>query len=217
MGEKEINLSIEQVKAYIEEQKTIENGYANVVLEFNENGNINQCSCFHVDSGKNANTIPSTAVLQINEGYYIFEGISAPSSTPELGINAIEKLCTSGLCKWISSSFNSTEFNFSRFVKEILACDIHGGNLKFEKGDFLWEGQSFGKTTVVPTVLKRKDDKVILTINIRQRAGTLRTDVEKAFDEYRDQYQYKYKITEYLEPNESQSKLVTICHYGTDV
>lgn len=169
----------------------IENGYADVVLEFTESGNLNQCGSFAVDSGKDTNTIPSKAVLAVKDGHHVFEGISAHSSTPELGVNAIEKLCTSGLCN---------PFHFSRFINEVLACDIYGGKLRLEGEEECWEGQQLGKTTFAPTVLKQKNDKVFLTINIRPNANVKRKEIEKTFDQLRSSYHYDYRITEYLEP-----------------
>jgi succinyl-diaminopimelate desuccinylase len=69
----------------------IENGYADVVLEFDESENIDLFGEFDVHSGKSANTVPSKAVLSINGVRQVFEGVSAHSSTPEMGVNAIEK------------------------------------------------------------------------------------------------------------------------------
>jgi len=173
----------------------IENGYADVVLEFDESEALRHCSDFDVVSGKNANTIPSRAVLSINGATKVFEGVSAHSSSPELGINAIEKL--SGFLAEDPSV--CAEFNFSRFIHEILACDIYGGRLQFKREVEYWEGQLLGRTTVAPTVLKRAGDKVLLTVNIRQNAGLSRKDVEQAFDEYREKYHYRYQIGIYLE------------------
>lgn len=173
----------------------IENGYADVVLEFNESENINLCSDFSVDSGKSTNTIPSKAALMMNGEQQIFEGISAHSSTPELGMNAIEMLSASGTCNLPAG----IDFNFSRFINEILACDVYGGRLNFKGEEAYWEGQYLGRTTVAPTVLKRMGDQVLLTLNIRPNASLTRKDIENAFDEYREQYHYEYKITSYLD------------------
>lgn len=168
----------------------IENGYADVVLEFTEDGAMSQCGCFAVDSGKDTNTIPSKATLTVKDGHHEFEGISAHSSTPELGVNAIEKLCASGLCNDY----------FTRFINEVLAGDIYGGKLRPEGEEGCWEGQQLGRTTFAPTVLKQKGGKVLLTINIRQNASIKRKDIEKTFDQFRDCYHYDYRITQYLEP-----------------
>lgn len=167
----------------------IENGYADVVLEFDESETVSRCGGFAVISGKSANTIPSKAVMTVNGRQHAFEGVSAHSSAPELGVNAIESLCASDIC----------DFNFSRFINEILACDIYGGELNFKEEEKCWEGQPLGRTTVAPTVLKGSGEKVALTVNIRQNASLTRKDIEKAFDEYREKYHYEYKITTYLD------------------
>ncbi|MDD3170121.1 MAG: M20/M25/M40 family metallo-hydrolase [Eubacteriales bacterium] len=176
----------------------IENGYADLLLKFDESEQISQCDCFEVDSGRDANTIPSRAVLKVDDRQYECEGVSAHSAAPELGINAIVKLCVS--CRWNQGIGSGYDFNFSRFISEILAGDCHGGKLKIEGEEERWEGQELAKTTVAPTVLKRNGDKVLLNINIRQNANVKRADIEKVFDEYRKTYHYEYEIVEYLDP-----------------
>ncbi len=173
----------------------IENGYADVVLEFDESESMSRCVDFSADSGKSTNTIPSKAALELNGEQHVFEGISAHSSAPELGVNAIEVLCASGLC----NPGGDIDFHFSRFVNEILACDIYGGKLNFKGEEEYWEGQYLGKTTAAPTVLQKLGGKVLLTVNIRQNASLSRKDIENAFDEYREKYHYTYRIASYLD------------------
>ncbi len=173
----------------------IENGYADVVLEFDESETIELSGDFEVDSGKSTNTIPSKAVLTADGGRRVFEGVSAHSSTPELGVNAIPMLCASCGAR-----------NFSRFINEVLAGDDHGGKLDFVEGKSCREGQYPGRTTVAPTVLKKAGDKVLLTLNIRHSASLDRKAIEKAFDEYRDQYHYEYRIASYMDALEVNHK-----------
>lgn len=164
----------------------IENGYADVVLEFHEDRNISRWGDFDVKAGKSTNTIPSKAVLMMNGSRQVFEGLSVHSSTPELGVNAIEKLCSSAV-----------DFNFSRFLNEILACDIHGGKLDLNREDSCWEGQYLGKTTIAPTVLRKSGNTVILTLNIRHNVNLTKKDIKRAFDKYRETYHYEYRIPVY--------------------
>ena len=91
----------------------IENGYTDVVLEFDESESIDILGEFDVHSGKSANTVPSKAVLSMNGVKQIFEGVSVHSSTPEMGVNAIEKLCASTAVELPPGS----DFNFTRFVR----------------------------------------------------------------------------------------------------
>ena len=178
----------------------IENGYADVVLEFQEESNIALCGDFDVKAGKSTNTIPSKAVLIMNGERKVFDGVSVHSSTPELGANAIEKLCASGDCNPEAGAcgpLSGADFNFSRFINEILSCDIYGGKLNFNKEETCWEGQYLGKTTVAPTVLKRSGDKVVLTLNIRHNANLTIEDIKKAFKEYRETYRYEFNIPVY--------------------
>ncbi len=164
----------------------VENGYADVVMEFDEKSKILQWGDFDVKAGQSANTIPSRAVLIQNGRRQVFDGAAVHSSTPELGVNAIEKLCSSGI-----------DFNFSRFITEILACDIHGGKLDLNREDSCWEGQHLGRTTLAPTVLRKSGDTVILTLNIRHNANLTREDIKNAFDKYRKAYHYEYSIPVY--------------------
>ncbi len=173
----------------------IENGYADVVLEFDESENTGLFGEFDVHSGKSANTVPSKAVFSRNGERQVFEGVSAHSSTPEMGVNAIEKMCASV----VGNSQTGADFNFIRFISDILACDMYGGKLKFKTEEEYWEGQCLGRTTVAPTVLKHTEGKVFLTVNIRQNASLSRADIEKAFDEYSKEYHYRYRITTYLD------------------
>jgi succinyl-diaminopimelate desuccinylase len=173
----------------------IENGYTDMVLEFDESESAGLLGEFDVHSGKCANTIPSKAVFSINGMKQVFEGVSAHSSAPQMGVNAIEKLCASDAVDLPPGA----DFNFTRFVRDILACDMYGGKLKFKKEEEYWEGQYLGRTTAVPTVLKRAGGKVFLTVNIRQNAALTREDIEKAFDEYSEEYHYRYRITTFLD------------------
>jgi succinyl-diaminopimelate desuccinylase len=93
----------------------IENGYADVVLEFQEEANLSRCLDFDVKAGKSTNTVPSKAVLVLNGERKVFDGVSVHSSTPELGVNAIEKLCLSGVCNSKPADgrgFPGFDFNF---------------------------------------------------------------------------------------------------------
>lgn len=174
----------------------IENGYADVLLEFDESENIRLYGDFDVDSGKSANTIPSKAVLTLDGGQRVFEGVSAHSSVPEMGVNAIIKLCASCGAR-----------NFSGFINDVLASDLYGGKLHFEGEESHWEGQYLGRTTVAPTVLKKTGNKVLLTLNIRHNASLGRKDIEKAFDEYREKYHYEYRIVSYMDALKVSHKL----------
>jgi len=189
----------------------IENGYADMVLEFDESETIRRFGDFDLDSGKSTNTIPSKAVLTANDRQYVFEGVSAHSSVPEMGVNAIERLCASYGRGRTAAAGNpgapdtgcgpacGSGYNFAAFVNEILAGDYYGGKLNFKEEEYYWEGQYLGRTTVAPTVLKKVGDKVLLTVNIRHNASLGSRDIEKAFDEYSKKYHYKYRMTTYLD------------------
>jgi len=168
----------------------IENGYADVLLEFEEGESRRRYGDYEADAGRDPNTVPSKATMTLRGKDYTFQGISTHSSTPEEGVNAIEKLCESGL----------VDACFTRFINEVLEGDIYGGKLRMAAEELCWEGQALPKTTFAPTVLKQKGDTVTININIRQNAGVKREDIEKAFDQYRKTYRYNYKIMQFLNP-----------------
>jgi len=186
----------------------IENGYADVLLEFDESETIRRFGDFDLDAGKDSNTIPSKAVLTANGRQYVFEGVSAHSSVPEMGVNAIERLCASFGCGRTAAAGNTGApdaasgpgYNFAGFVNEILTGSYYGGRLNFKKEEYYWEGQYLGRTTVAPTVLKKDGEKVLMTVNIRHNASLDKADIEKAFDEYCEKYHYQHRITSYLDP-----------------
>ena len=166
----------------------IENGYIDIELSFDEGELIERHNHFNAYAGEDANTVPSKAVLEIDDRTAVYHGVSAHSSTPELGVNAIDKLCA------------DIDSHFARFVREILGGDANGGKLRFEGEADFWEEQPLERTTAVPTILRRRDDHVVLTVNIRQNANMVRRDIEKAFDAYKEQYHYQYKVVKYMEP-----------------
>lgn len=170
----------------------IEKGYADITLNFRESCNGKTSMISELKAGKDTNTIPSRAEIVYNGKLSVFEGVSAHSSTPEVGINAIEKLC---MCKIINLNFK-----FVRFMNEILGQDMYGGRLTFKGNEDYWGDQYVGKTTVVPTVLGIRDGKVQLTLNVRHSYGVTRENIHKAFEEFAKEYDYDIKMEEYMDP-----------------
>lgn len=173
----------------------MENGYTDVVLLFDEAESREELTEFDVYAGKSANTIPSRATLILDGVRQTFDGISAHSSTPELGDNAILKLCA-----------QETGFHFCRFINEILACDIYGDGLDLKGDESCWEGQNPGLTRVAPTILRKAGDKVLLNINIRQNPSLSKQDIEEAFHKFSGEYQYEFSIPVYQEAMRVNSK-----------
>lgn len=170
----------------------IEKGYADVIINFKENCVKDSWQITELIAGKDTNTIPSRAEIVLNGNQMIFEGVSTHSSTPELGINAIERLS--------SSILKDLDFKFIRFINEILSGDIYGGKLKFEGNKKYYNRNYVGETTIAPTVLSMKDGRVQLTINVRQSYGVSIESIQKAFHEFEKEYDYDFSIQGYLDP-----------------
>jgi len=166
-----------------------EKGYSDVKLVFTE-PEIDKI--IKLNSGGSPNSIPSKAVIQIEgEEELIFDGQASHSSAPESGDNAIEKMC--------KTLQDRKEFNFIRFVNDVLADDFYTKHLGIDEDveDIL--GSSSNISTAVPTVLILLDNAVLLNTNIRQRIGVTRDGIKKAFAKYAQEYGFSFFVSECLD------------------
>jgi|GEM_PF-278238 succinyl-diaminopimelate desuccinylase len=168
----------------------IEKGYADVELTFKEE---DENIPVFLMAGDSPNTIPSKAEITFpNEEKRVFNGISAHSSTPEEGDNAIEKLCTK-----IGKEKN---LNFVKFVNDFLNGDFNASKLHIDDGQEKYKGRYVGLSTAVPTMLRLTEDGVSMNINIRQKFGVSDEDILAAFSKQSKKYSYKYSVRESLAP-----------------
>ncbi len=163
----------------------IESGYADIILDFHESARSELTA---LQAGASMNTIPSNALIQFTgEPAIQFEGVSAHSSTPEFGKNAIEALCR-GLS-------HRQDLNFIRFIQTWLLDDTSGSRLGLNPQINDPAHIPGGKeTTCVPTVLKLTDNGVQLCINVRQKQGTRVEDLLSAFESHAQEFQYSVKM-----------------------
>ncbi|MDD2215364.1 MAG: M20/M25/M40 family metallo-hydrolase [Eubacteriales bacterium] len=167
----------------------IENGYADIELHFYKDKE----GISKLKGGLSPNTIPSKAEIRLEDGRsFIYHGISAHSSTPENGDNAIIKLC--------KNLSREVEFDFVRFVNHCLGQDYYVGKLAIDDGRDSFNGEYVGRTTVVPTVISSDYEGVKLIVNIRQKYGTSKQDIMNAFANIAEEYSYKAILKDYLEP-----------------
>ena len=168
-----------------------ENGYADVELEFVEPKREELVSLLCGDS---LNTIPSRAEIQFRgQKVMEFHGVSAHSSTPELGRNAIEILCR--------ELSDRHDFNFIGFITNYLLGDPVGSRLGLNPEDpILRPGLTVRKTICVPTVLNLTDSGVFLNINVRQRYGVNRQDILRQLERHAPEFGYSVKVLNYQEP-----------------
>jgi succinyl-diaminopimelate desuccinylase len=165
-----------------------ENGYADVLLTFPAPDGLER-----LKAGASPNTIPSLAEIK-REGreVKIFRGVSAHSSAPEKGDNAILKLCKA-------------------YADGVI--DNKNGDPPLRFCDFILDNITVTGTPVAPTILRKTGRGVELNLNIRQTPGVRREAIEGAFAAMRDRYGFTYEIAEYLEPmrtNPSQPFLKTM-------
>jgi succinyl-diaminopimelate desuccinylase len=156
-----------------------ESGYVDVVLTFPDTGTIETLS-----AGDSPNTIPSKALIRLTGGEdAVYDGRAAHSATPELGKNAILRLCRSfapiqslGFCRFITDRFTDEE----QFVVD--------------------RNLSKGKTTAAPTILRKTENGIELNINMRQAFGVTRERLEADYTKYGTDYGFTFKIIGYKDP-----------------
>lgn len=178
----------------------VEKGYADVVLRFSKyersrraKGLMEGEAVLFLQAGDSPNTIPSRAELQLVGGQkLIAHGISSHSSTPEAAVNAITKLCEE-VCK-------IGDFDFARFLVDYFSEESQTKKIGIDDGSDHWNNEFIGTTTAVPTVLSLDQKQVLVNVNVRQRAGTTKMDIEGAFSALEDEYAFSYEINEYLDP-----------------
>lgn len=173
-----------------------ENGYVDIELAFYSDGNK---GILAISAGESTNTIPSLATLTLEDGTRIVKhGVSAHSSIPEAGENAIIKL---GKALYAESG---TVYQFARFLHDYYGQNEDGRTLCPASAD-----ECACPTTVAPTVLRyvkqdlsRSDSfaHVSLNLNIRQRPGTALKDILHIFEPLAPKYGFQFEVIEYLEP-----------------
>jgi succinyl-diaminopimelate desuccinylase len=169
-----------------------ERGFAEIVLRFFRDGTR---GVRKLQGGDSPNTVPSKAEILLNDGRSILSsGVSAHSSLPNEGDNAIIKLCSQ------LEALGETEFDFVRFISKYLGNSGHAKDLHIDDGCEYVEDGFASITTVAPTVLTLADDGVVLTINIRHKYGTTRENILDAFTALAGEYGYEVSLPEYLDP-----------------
>ncbi len=175
-----------------------ENGYADLELVFYED---ERNRIQGIAGGESTNTIPSKATLNFENGQCITkQGISAHSSTPEFGENAIIKLC-----KELSEN-NENNFRFARFIADYFDKSEDGRTFEIDKLIVNIEGMPEARSTIVPTVLCYQEDKgngsqqVSLNLNVRHKFGITQKDLLEKFEALAQVYKFHLEMKEYLDP-----------------
>jgi acetylornithine deacetylase/succinyl-diaminopimelate desuccinylase-like protein len=131
-------------------------------------------------------------MLETKDGRRVIsQGESIHSSTPQGGDNALVKLCR---------CFDSPNLpDFVRFVQAYLSQEDYGASLAIDDGGDEWMGEILGRTTAVPTRATLEKDGVHLVVNVRQRVGTTRQQMEEAFQRLKKSYGFRFQVTNYMD------------------
>ena len=109
------------------------------------------------------------------------KGMSAHSSEPESGVNAIAHL--SELFKDVALE-NNSDGQLIKFVNQLIGLDIHGKQF----GDIAYEHEFMGPMSVAPTVIERNGNALTLAINARRPVGkdesVLKQQINSAINEW---------------------------------
>ena len=109
------------------------------------------------------------------------KGMSAHSSEPESGVNAIAHL--SELFKDVALE-NNSDGQLIKFVNQLIGLDLHGKQF----GDIAYKHDFMGPMTVAPTVIERSGNKLTLAINARRPVGksegVLKQQIETAVNQW---------------------------------
>jgi succinyl-diaminopimelate desuccinylase len=169
----------------------MENGYADIELEFTEPKREELVS---LSAGSSTNTIPSRAVIQFHgQPLLEFHGLSAHSSTPGLGENAINTLCRELSCR--------QDWNFLGFIGRYLLADDNGSKLGLNpQADNTKAGPAGRNSICVPTVLKLTERGVCLNVNVRHKYGITKQEVLQQFEDRAKEYGYTVKLFHYHPP-----------------
>lgn len=174
----------------------IEKGYADIELHFYE---PERTSLIALESGDSPNTIPSKATIQLKgKDPVSVDGVSAHSSLPWNGDNAIVKLC--------ENLGEEAPFNFAEFIRRFFT-EQTGSALEIDDGSEFTNGRYVGKTTATPTILKLTDTGVLLNINVRQKYPVECGDILDALSRYEKQYSFELTLKECLAPMMVDEKL----------
>lgn len=162
------------------------------ILEFKLTLPLDGSGLVNIEGGEASNVVPESArctYLDASGSKRTVEahGKSAHASTPEKGVNAIDRLMAALAAEGVQSPLVS-------FYSEHLLGDYYGGKL----GCGLEDAQS-GKLTVNAGLLRTEGDTVSLTLDIRNPVTFSREDVESPLRAACEQYGIACRCTDSLQ------------------
>lgn len=204
-----------------------EKGYADIRLDFPKTrGQGGDFELMALSGGKMVNMIPAAAqavirgepvmlencladylearpgaqiALEQGEGGLLVtaSGVSAHSSVPEKGVNAIA-LLGDFLCRLPLGKGGAA--NLPAFLSACCHEDFYGKAIGlYGKSEYL-NGEYIHRNVISPTLLETKADCFSVTLNLRTSPGTHREDIERAFAAFARQYGYSWEHLAYEAP-----------------
>ena len=116
------------------------------------------------------------------------KGMSAHSSEPESGVNAIAHL--SELFKDVALE-NNSDGQLIKFVNQLIGLDLHGKQF----GDIAYKHDFMGPMTVAPTVIERSGNKLTLAVNARRPVGKSEDVLKQQIETAVNQWQANNNVT----------------------
>lgn len=143
----------------------IEKGYIDQIMEFDVSDDVKDGSYLsELDIGTAVNVVPGEAKAVLSDGSEIkVTGKACHSSQPEMGVNSIhlmgEELSKAGLAEnKLLKLLNAVCDDFS---------DPYGEKLGLRSESDYYEGEFVHRNVLSPTILKAKDGKAELAVNVR--------------------------------------------------
>lgn len=116
------------------------------------------------------------------------KGVSAHSSEPESGVNAIAYLAE--IFKGLVLE-NNSDGQLINFVNQLIGLDIHGKQF----GDIAYKHDFMGPMTVAPTVIEREGNALTLSVNARRPMGKEELVLKQQIDSALAKWQATNNVT----------------------
>ena len=157
---------------------------ASLVLHNANNALVNQLKT----KAKQLNKVEFNFTEQNNAMVISVKGMSAHSSEPESGVNAIAHLAE--LFDGIALE-NNSDGQLIKFVNQLIGLDLHGKQF----GDIAYKHDFMGPMTVAPTVIERSGNKLTLAVNARRPVGKSEDVLKQQIETAVNQWQANNNVT----------------------
>ncbi|MCF6456098.1 dipeptidase [Pseudoalteromonas sp. MMG024] len=140
---------------------------------------------------QNINALKDVQVTLTTKGDSVVvsvKGESAHSSEPEAGHNAIAHLAE--VFKGIDLE-NNSDGQAIEFINQLIGLDLYGAQF----GDIAYRHDFMGQMTVAPTLLKRTENGIKLSVNLRRPVGKTESLLKSQIDTALNNWQANNNVT----------------------